>query len=224
VPERINIAIDGPASSGKGTVARLVASRLGFTYIDTGAMFRAVALQAEAKGVSWTDQRALGALVEAIQFAFTWQDGEMKTLVNGVDVTGALRREDIGLGASAIAVFPAVRAGLLSVQQALSQGGGVVMDGRDIGSIVLPDAELKIFLDASVGERAKRRTQELSRKGVEVSVEYIEKEIIARDTQDKNRATAPLIQTPDATYLDTTGRDPEGIATEVVQMARRLMG
>jgi len=223
VGKRINIAIDGPASSGKGTVARLVAGALQFTYIDTGAMYRGVALSAEQRGVSWTDEPGLQRLISSMDFSFRWRDGVLRASLDGADVTEALRREDIGKAASAVAIYPKVRAGLLCLQQEFGRDGGVVMDGRDIGSVVLPSAGLKIYLDASVEERAKRRTQELAEKGSVVDIEQVAREIVARDNQDSRRSIAPLIQTPDAHYMDTTGRTPAGIAAEVVQLAERLM-
>jgi cytidylate kinase len=223
VGKRINIAIDGPASSGKGTVARLVASQINFAYIDTGAMFRAVALNAQQRGVPWSDEVKLRALIDTMKFTFIWRSPELRIVVDGCDVTESLRLEEIGRGASNVAVHSAVRSGLLQLQQELAAEGGVVMDGRDIGSVVLPSAGLKIYLDASVAERAKRRTAEIRSKGEPVDEERIAEEIILRDNQDRNRNIAPLIQSLDAVYIDTTGRSPSDIATDIARRAEILM-
>jgi CMP/dCMP kinase len=223
VGKRINIAIDGPASSGKGTVARLVASQMEYAYIDTGAMFRAVALKAQQCGVAWSDEVQLRALIDTMKFTFIWKSPELRIVVDGGDVTDSLRLEEIGQGASNVAVHADVRSGLLHLQQELAGEGGVVMDGRDIGSVVLPSAGLKIYLDASVEERAKRRTAELRAKGEPVEEARIAEEIALRDNQDRNRSIAPLIQSPDAVYIDTTGRSPRDVAAEIARRAKILM-
>jgi cytidylate kinase len=223
VGKPINIAIDGPASSGKGTVARLVAAQMGFAYIDTGAMFRAVALRAQQCGVAWSDEIKLRALIDAMKFTFIWRSPELRIVVDGGDVTESLRLEEIGRGASNVAVHSDVRSGLLQLQQELAAEGGVVMDGRDIGTVVLPSARLKIYLDASVQERAKRRTAEIRSKGEPVDEGRIAEEIALRDNQDRNRTIAPLIQSPDALYIDTTGRSPSDIAADIARRAKILM-
>ena len=219
----ITIAIDGPASSGKGTVARIVARNLGYAYIDSGSMYRAVALCARTNGVSWDNESKLAEMTKALDFSFDWTGSVLRLRVNGDDITEQLRNEDIGNGASRVAVYPMVRSVLLEQQRTMAAHGGVVMDGRDIGSVVLPDAELKIYLDASVAERARRRTNELQTRGVVVDFVTVEREIVARDEQDKNRSTAPLIQVEDAVYVDTTSRTAENAADEIVQMAMKLM-
>lgn len=217
---RISIAIDGPASSGKGTVARLVARSLGYAYIDTGAMYRAVALAALERGVGLDDADALGRLAAGLSFRFGW-DGEMlRIFVDDRDVSAEIRAEAVGRGASDVAVHPPVRAALLQLQRALGDQGGVVMDGRDIGTVVLPAAELKIFLDATPEERARRRTLELRARGAEVSEEQTLREIRARDHQDSTRATAPLRPAEDALILDSTGHSAEQMAARIVRIAR----
>ena len=221
---RINLASDGPASSGKGTVARMVARRLDFAYIDSGAMYRAVALHAVESGLEWKDEDGLARMAAKLVFSFTWGDDGLRLCVNGEDVTDQLRRESIGNGASQVAIHPKVRSVLLDLQRSLARDGGVVMDGRDIGSVVLPRAELKIYLDASVSERANRRTKELESRGLQADYETIEAEIIARDNQDKNRVTAPLIQADDAVYVDTTDRTAASAADQIASMAIGLMG
>jgi CMP/dCMP kinase len=217
--KQLTIAIDGPASSGKGTVARKVARSLGYAYIDTGAMFRGVALVAERRGLAWSDSAAVATLAESLTFEFTWKDGSLALEVDGTDVTHAIRNERIGRGASDVAVYPGVRLALLAVQRSLGRSGGIVMDGRDIGSIVLPQAELKIYLDASVSERARRRHEELSSMGVEVELSTIQREVSARDQQDRGRENAPLIQAHDAVYLDTTGLSPTQAAGQIIKLA-----
>ena len=219
--ERIRIAIDGPASSGKGTVARMVAQALDFAYIDSGAMYRTVALVASETGVTLTDGDALEALIDTLSFDFRWNGESLQVVVNGRNVSDAIRLEHVGRGASDVAVLPQVRRSLLGRQRALAAGGGVVMDGRDIGTVVLPDAELKIFLDASVEERATRRHRELQQRQKPVAYAQLVTEIQSRDEQDRNRATAPLKQADDAVYLDTTHLSPTHAAERIVEIARR---
>ncbi|MEL6346895.1 MAG: (d)CMP kinase [Myxococcota bacterium] len=218
----IQIAIDGPASSGKGTVARLVARKLGYAYIDTGSMYRSVALFSRRARVEWDDGERLGALADVLRFRFPWDGERLRVIVNDEDVTEALRQEEIGQGASKVSVFPAVRGALLSLQRGLASLGGVVMEGRDIGTVVLPDAELKVFLDATVQARAARRTEELQRRGVCVSRDAVEAELRTRDARDRGRSVAPLRQATDARYLDTTSMSAEQAADQIVEWARSL--
>jgi CMP/dCMP kinase len=220
----IRIAIDGPASSGKGTVARMVAKALGYTYIDTGSMYRAVALAAQRKGLSCYDEAGVGTLARSLAIDFAWDGETLRTrlAVGGgpkEDVTDALRSEEVGRGASDVASLPAVRTALLDQQRALGVRGGVVMDGRDIGTVVLPDAELKLFLDATAEERARRRTLELHARGDLRPFERVLEEIEARDAQDAGRTVAPLKQADDAVYLDTTGLTPERVRDRIVELA-----
>ena len=215
------IAIDGPASSGKGTVARLVAAELGFVYVDTGAMYRATALLAQQKGIAWDDGVALAKMIEALRFELAFDDGRFSIQVDGEDISSTIRDEGIGRGASAVAIQPMVRSALLDTQRAMARTQGVVMDGRDIGTVVLPDAQLKVFLDASVDVRARRRHMELVARGEEASFATVRDELIARDAQDSNRATAPLSQAEDAVYLDTTDLTPEGARDTIVRLACR---
>jgi cytidylate kinase len=221
VPERICIAIDGPASSGKGTVARMVAQALDYAYIDSGAMYRTVALLAGEAGIDTKDEPALETVATGVEFDFIWSSGDLIIVANGRDITSEIRHESIGRGASDVAVLPKVRAALLDRQRALAERGGVVMDGRDIGTVVLPDAELKIFLDASVEERATRRYRELQQREVPIEYRRLVEEIRSRDAQDMGRPTAPLKQADDAIYLDTTQLSPAQAAEEIIQIARR---
>ena len=222
MPRSITIAIDGPASSGKGTVARTVARRLNYAYIDTGAMYRSVALAAQRRGLDLAHADELGQLTTTLEFQFRWSGSGLRVIVNGEDWSDAIRTETVGKGASDVAVHAPVRAALLERQRALAQEGGIVMDGRDIGSVVLPDADLKIFLDASVDERARRRHAELVARGLDVSLDTIRNEVSERDHQDRTRAEAPLIQTEDAVYLDTTAMSAEASAEQIVQMVSDL--
>lgn len=222
MPRSITIAIDGPASSGKGTVARTVAERLDYAYIDTGAMYRSVALAAQRRGLDLAHAEELGELTATLEFQFRWADGGLRVIVNGEDWSDAIRTETVGKGASDVAVHAPVRAALLERQRALAREGGIVMDGRDIGSVVLPDADLKIYLDASVDERARRRHAELVARGLDVNLDTIRHEVSERDHQDRTRTEAPLIQTEDAVYLDTTAMSAEASAEKIVQMVSNM--
>ena len=216
----LHIALDGPASSGKGTVARLVARTLSYAYVDTGAMYRCVGLAAIRAGLSLTDGPAVGALAACLQIGFTWRGQEQRVLLDGVDVSETIRQAAIGRAASDVAVLPEVRAALLEGQRALGRAGGVVMDGRDIGTVVLPDAELKIYLDAHIETRAARRRAELAARGQPAAFEEVLAELRARDSQDSGRTTAPLRRAEDAILLDTSDLSPEEAAHRICAMAR----
>lgn len=203
---RIAIAIDGPGSAGKGTIARAVARSLGYAYVDTGAMYRAVALFAGRAGLDLDapDEDALTQLARRLQFAFGWDGDILQVEVDGEDVTRAIRSEEAGQGASRVSALPGVRQALLGLQRELASEGGVVMDGRDIGTVVLPEAELKIFLDAELEERARRRHEELVRRGEVVRFDAVLEDLRARDARDRSRDTAPLRPADDAVVIDTT--------------------
>jgi cytidylate kinase len=221
---RINIAIDGPASSGKGTVAREVARALGYAYVDTGAIYRAVAFAADAAGVPWSDEERVAALARALPLRFSWAEARLRVMLGDDDVTDAIRAEHVGRGASAVAVLPAVRAALLDLQRGLAAHGGVVMDGRDIGTVILPGAELKVFLDAAPAERARRRTLELRARGEPADEGTVLREIVARDAQDSGRATAPLRAADDAIHVDTTALSAAEAREAVLALARARIG
>jgi len=221
----ISIAIDGPASSGKGTVARQVAAALDYQHIDSGALYRALAWRARGLGVDWGDGPALAALVPGM--ALRWErvlgTASLRLHLGGEDVEDLIRTEAIGQGASAVSKLPEVRAALLQLQQDWGRSGGVVMDGRDIGTVVWPDADLKVFLTASVDERAQRRFLEQQRRGVATDFDAVRQELVARDRQDSERAIAPLRQADDARLLDTTSMTPEVAAERVLVWAREAL-
>ena len=202
----IQIAIDGPASSGKSTVAKIIAKDFGYTYLDTGAMYRAATYIALNNQVSPEESSRLLELLEQYPISFgRSEDGEQLVYVGDVDVSHPIRENTVTNAVSAFAAIPAIREKLVALQQEIAQQGGIVMDGRDIGTVVLPKAELKIFLVASVDERAERRYKENLSKGIETDLETLKEEIAARDYKDSHRETSPLKQAEDAIYLDTTG-------------------
>lgn len=221
--KRICIAIDGPVGSGKSTVARRVAREMGYTYIDTGAMYRAVALKAKRNGVSWADAGAMTGLARKTAIELSPAFNEMLTCrvrLDGRDVSREIRETDIGQGASAIGTISGVRRALVAMQRRMAEAGGVVMEGRDIGTVVLPRAELKIFLSGSVEERAKRRFLELQKKGKSPVMSEVIEEVKARDTQDSTRADSPLKKADDAVEIDTTGMTIDGVVREIVKIAQ----
>jgi len=195
------IAIDGPTASGKGTVAAGVAAALGFHYLDSGALYRVVALAALRGGVRLEDGAALAALAQRIAPVFV----EGKIVQDGEDITLPIRAEDVSRAASQCAVFPAVRQALLERQRAFRQPPGLVADGRDMGSVVFPDALLKVYLTAGVGERAQRRHKQLIEKGIPATIDGLLRDLKERDARDSGRADAPLAVAPGALVLDTTG-------------------
>jgi cytidylate kinase len=203
--KRIRIAIDGPAGVGKTTTAKSLAKRLGLLYIDTGAMYRALAVLAAANGISPDDAEASTALAQRINVELQPDDsGALRVFAEGQDLTTAIRTPQASDGASRISVHSGVRKELVAWQRALAAKRGVVMEGRDIGTVVLPDAEAKVFLTASAEERARRRYRELAARGVSVTLEEVVREIEARDARDRGRETSPLRPAPDAVVVDCT--------------------
>ena len=199
------IAIDGPAGAGKSTIARKVAAELSIIYVDTGAMYRAIGAYAIRKGVDTKDAPAVAALLPEISLELTYSEEQgQRIFLNGEDVSSEIRLPEMGMAASNVSAIPEVRAFLLDQQRGMAKRQSVIMDGRDIGTVVLPDAEVKIFLTASAEERARRRWKEFSEKGLPDTYEEILADVIRRDEQDMNRPIAPLKQADDAILLDST--------------------
>ncbi len=214
------IAIDGPAGAGKSTLSRLVAQRLGYTLVDTGALYRAVALRARQRGISWDDGPALGALASQLHLSFV--DGALE--VDGERPGDALRTPEISQGASRVSAHPAVRAALLGVQRDMGREGGVVLEGRDIGTVVYPDAEVKVFLVATDEERARRRLAELLARGERSSLEEVLEEMRVRDRRDSERETAPLRMAEGAVRVDSTGRTLDELVEQLAAWVARASG
>ena len=200
----VSVAIDGPAGAGKSTLARRLAAELGYIYVDTGAMFRTIGLYALRAGKDPKDNEAVNALLPEISLKFAFIEGEQHIYLNGEDVSTAIRTEEVGMAASAVGANPEVRAFLLGMQRDMAKTQDVLMDGRDIGTVVLPNATVKIFLTASPEARATRRWKEYQQKGVVVSYEEVLADVRQRDYQDTHRAAAPLRQADDAQLLDTS--------------------
>jgi len=224
-PDGPVVAIDGPSGAGKSTVAREVARRMGLLYLDTGALYRAVGYKAGREGVDPDDPDAMADLCRRIGVSvFQGPLGETRVRVDGEDVTGAIRTQAVAALASAVSAQPCVRERLLGLQREAGARGGVVLDGRDIGTVVFPDADLKVFMDASPEVRAARRRDELAAKGAEADYDRILAEVRERDAADRNRAVAPLAEAPDAVRVDTTGMTLEAVIEHVCDLVRQAAG
>jgi cytidylate kinase len=215
---RVIVAIDGPAGAGKSTIARAVAARLSYVYIDTGAMYRAVALWALRAGIPLDDSHKLDELARHARIEFA--AGASTVLLNGEDVTAAIREAGVSEAASKVSALPGVRRAMVEEQRRMAADASAVMEGRDIGTVVFPDADVKIFLDASPNERASRRVEELRGKGLDTGVETVAQEMAERDQRDRTRAEAPLVQAPDAILVDTTGLTIEEVEEAVLRIVR----
>jgi len=211
------IAIDGPAGAGKSTVAKLVAKKLGFLYVDTGAMYRALTLKAINEKIPFSDEKKLIEMARNTSIELQ-DDTNYKVFLDGKDVSTAIRTEEVSKGTQFIASILPIREILWKMQRDLRERYNIVMEGRDIGSKVFPDAQLKIFLDASVNERAKRRYLQLKEMGIEGDLKMIEKEILERDEKDRKRSISPLVQLPDAVYIDTTGMTIPQVVESIVNL------
>jgi cytidylate kinase len=222
--KEIVITIDGPAGSGKSTTALLVARRLGYRYLDTGAMYRAVALECLEKGVSFGDEARVAEVAEGASVDLIWGEDGLRVVLNGRDVTEEIRKPSVSDGASRIGTIPAVREVLVARQRGMGSGGGVVAEGRDMGTVVFPDAELKIYMDASLGERARRRLLQHPPNGANVDMEVIKSELKARDMRDSSRKAGPLSAAPDALRVDTTSMTIDEQVDVVVRVAREILG
>ena len=222
--KQIQIAIDGPASSGKSTVAKIIAKDFDYTYLDTGAMYRAatyLALKNDLSAEKWSE---IVALLDTYPVSFGRdKNGEQLVFVGDVDVTHPIRENEVTNNVSWVSAIPEVREKLVDLQREIASQGGIVMDGRDIGTVVLPQAELKIFLVASVEERAERRYKENIAKGIETDLETLKEEIAARDYKDSHRETSPLKQAEDAVYLDTTGLSIQEVVEKIESEAKKYM-
>ena len=220
MPRKLVIAIDGPVGSGKSTAARRVAQLLGYVYVDTGAMYRAFALKALKRGVPLDDTEKLIALAKETHIDLRPADGELRVMLDGADVTDVIRRREVSLAASKVAIIPGVRHVMVAEQRRAGEQGGVVMEGRDIGSIVFPDADLKIYLTASPEVRAERRWREHQQKREDISLERTLEEVRERDRRDREREASPLVRAPDAVLVDSSAMDAEEVARLIVLLAQ----
>lgn len=218
------IAIDGPAGAGKSTVARMVAERLGYVYIDTGAMYRAVALKVIREKVGLSDSAKIAALAGKMDIRFEKTDGEQRLYADGEDVTEDIRLAEATRLSSPVSAIAGVRKRMVEIQRKMGEAGGVVMEGRDIGTVVFPNADVKVFLTASAAERARRRTEQLRQQGVEADVDQIAAEIKERDLRDSTRRHAPLKQAADAVLVDTDSMSVEQVVDAIVAIAVEKVG
>lgn len=217
-----NLAIDGPAGAGKSTIAKRIAKNLGFIYVDTGAMYRAMALYFLRNKIKSTDHDKIVEACKNVNVTIEYKNGEQLVLLNGENVTGFIRTEEVGNMASASSVNKTVRLKLVELQQSLALKENVVMDGRDIGTYVLPNADLKIYLTASSKERARRRWEELKEKGISADINEIEQDIIQRDHRDMNRDFAPLKQAEDAVYLDSSNLQIHEVVDKIMYYYHKI--
>jgi cytidylate kinase len=216
------VAIDGPAGAGKSTVAKRVAASLGYLLVDTGALYRTIALAASRRGIGFDDMESVGELAEALArdgaVRLRNEAGVARVELEGEDVSGFIRTPEISQGASKVSAAPRVRAALLEMQRAAGRAGGVVLEGRDIGSVVFPEAEVKVFLTASVDERARRRHAELLSTGTPTDIERVKGEVVERDRRDSSRPIAPLVQAKDATVVDSSTLGVDDVVLAIVAL------
>lgn len=215
-----NIAIDGPAGAGKSTIAKKLAADLGYVYVDTGAMYRAMAYYFLQNNIAAADEAAISAACPDVNVTIEYKDGAQQVILNGENVNGVIRNEAVGNMASATSVYPVVRTKLVELQRQLAAKQSVIMDGRDIGTVVLPDANVKIYLTASSKVRAKRRYDELTAKGEKCDLDAIEQDIIDRDYRDMHRETSPLKQADDAVLLDSSDLDIDGVVAKMKEIIK----
>ena len=216
----MKIAIDGPVGAGKSTISDAVAKALGILHLDTGAMYRAVGLSCLIRGVDITDEARVTELTRSLTLDVRYEDGVQRTLVDGWDVTGGIRTETVGLAASKVGTYAGVRRAMVAAQQAIARKTSMLMDGRDIGTVVLPDADVKIFLTASAEERARRRWRDLQAAGKPDTYEKVLRDLRERDDQDTHRAVDPLTVAKDAVVLDTTEMDFDRSVAEILRIVK----
>lgn len=217
------ITVDGPSGAGKGTICRILADKLGYTLLDSGALYRLTALAALQRNADIADEALVAGLATHLDVVFEPADGDVVTKLEGQDVSAAIRAEEVGMAASVVAAFPRVRTALLSRQRAFAQPPGLVADGRDMGTVVFPTAEVKVFLTASAEERARRRHLQLKQAGKVTDFAAILLDIQARDERDANRATAPLKPADDARILDSTELTIDQVVSEILSYARQVL-
>jgi cytidylate kinase len=218
--KRLTIAIDGPSGAGKSTVARLLAKRLGYVYIDTGAMYRSVAFRVKEKSISLKDESALNQLASSLHIAFVTEGEQTHVFCDGEDITSAIRTPEISRLASSISKQKGVRKALVQMQREMGKEGGVILEGRDIGTVVFPGADAKFYLDAESDERVRRRYDEMVEKGVKVDFKETEEELVQRDHNDMHRIHSPLKKADDALCIDSTHRSVEEVVEEMVRMVK----
>jgi len=218
------VAIDGPSGAGKSSITKMLARRLGYLHIDTGAMFRAVALMAQRAGLSCEDDAGLAELCRGLRITFQREAENCRVLVNGEDVSAAIRSEEVGLLTSCVSARKPVRDALLAMQRAMGEAGGVILEGRDIGTVVFPDAEVKFFLFASAEERGRRRYLELAARGERVTLEETIAKVVCRDRQDEGREHAPLRQAADAVPVDSTALSIEEVLELMESTVKQRLG
>lgn len=217
--KQISIAIDGPVGAGKSTIAKLVAKKINIIYIDTGAMYRTVGLYVTKKGIDTRDNEGITRVLDEIKLDVKLSNDGQSIFLNGEDVTDKIRTPEISMAASNVSAVPEVRAKMVQMQRELAMSRSVIMDGRDIGTVVLPNASTKIYLTADLDVRADRRYKELIKKGEKVSLEDVKNDIVKRDNNDMTRAASPLKQADDAVLLDTTGKTLDMVVKEVIDIA-----
>lgn len=215
------VAIDGPAGAGKSTIARRLASELGFLYIDSGAMYRAVGLEALKRGIPLEDEAALETLARSADIGL--KDGPPSVFLDGEEITEAIRTQAVADAASRVSALASVRRALVEKQRAMGAAGSVVMEGRDIGTVVFPEADVKIYLDAAPEIRARRRLKDIEATGAKADIEQIAREIAERDYRDKTRADSPLVQAPDAVYLDTSNMTIDEVVASIREIVHKRM-
>jgi len=215
-----NVAIDGPAGAGKSTIAKKVAKNENFIYVDTGAMYRAIGLYIVRAGIDIHDKEAVEKAAVDAKVSLTYENGEQVVVLNGENVNGFIRTEEVSQAASVTSAYPVVRELLFEMQQTLAKENDVVMDGRDIGTVVLPNAQAKIYLTASVEERARRRFEEYKQKGMDVDIEELKKEIAQRDHQDMTREIAPLKQADDAVLVDSSDMTIDEVTERIMNIIK----